>query len=255
MWNIYDSLLEEIDGNITVTEVVCGQVWTAVGTSRGSVGIAMTTDRECVPERMAVGSLKGRSLREVAALVKSWNLREASVGMAAINAYYNTLERLNGLDLRQKQEGHSTFGMDVRGKNIVMIGALHSRGDLEAKGAHVTVLERENKPDTLPDSAAEYVIDGCDILVITASALINKTLPRLLELGRGSTVVLTGPSAPMAPQLMRFGIRRVTGLTVTDKDAMLQYCAAGTHGQPYGMGERFCIEQAKEIGDIWDEQS
>lgn len=242
MWSLYDALVNEIPGTLAVTEVVEGPVWTAVSTSMGTVGIAMTTNRECVPRCIADEAYFGWSLREVAALSKSWNFREASVGMAAINAYYNTMDRLAALDLRQKQEGHSTFGMDVAGKKIVMVGALKSRSVLEAQGAHVTVLERENKQGTLPDSAAEYVVPGCDILVITASALINKTMPRLLELGRGSTVVVTGPSAPMAPQLLQFGVNRVTGMVVREQAGMLDYVAAGTQGQPYDMGEKFCVE-------------
>lgn len=242
MWSLYESLVNEIPGNLAVTEVVEGPVWTAVETSAGNVGIAMTTDRECVPRCIGDENYRGWSLREVAALSKSWNFREASVGMAAINAFYNTPQRLEELDLRQKQEGHSTFGMDVEGKNIVMIGALRSRSVLEAQGAHVTVLERENKRGTLPDTAAEYVVPKCDILVITASALINKTMPRLLELGHAGTIVITGPSAPMAPQLLQFGVKRVTGMVVTDCSKMLDYAAAGTAGQPYEMGVKFCVE-------------
>lgn len=240
MWELYDELLSEISENQTVTKVIEGPVWTAVETDSGNVGIAMTTARECVDR--CVGSYEGLPLHKAAELVKSWNLREASVGMAAINAFLNTPERLELFDLRQKQDGHSTFGMDVAGRNVVMIGALRSKTELESRGAHVTVLEREEKPGTLPDSAAEFVIPGCDILVITASALINKTLPRLLELGRTSTIVLTGPSAPMSKKLLSFGISRVTGMTVTDTAAMMRHVADGTQGQPYSMGERFCIE-------------
>lgn len=193
--------------------------------------------------RTSFGILReGMTLRETAQLVKSWDFAEASIGMAAINAYYNTKRRIEDLDLYQKQEGHSTFGMDVAGKNVVMIGALRSRSVLEAAGAHVTVLEREDKPDTLPDTAAEYVIPGCDILVITASAFINKTMPRLLELGQGSTIVITGPSAPMAPQILEYGVHRVTGLVVTDTASAPSYVARGEQGQPYGLGAKFCIE-------------
>lgn len=242
MWRLYDTLINDIPGNLAVTEVVEGPVWTAVETSAGTVGIAMTTNRECVPRCVADEAYFGWSLRETANLVKSWNLREASVGMAAINAFYNTCERLETLDLRQKQEGHSTFGMDVAGRNIVMVGDLHSRPMLEAQGAHVTVLEREPKKGTLPDTAAEFVIRGCDILVITASALINKTMPRLLELGRGSKIVIAGPSAPMAPKLLGFGIGRITGMAVRDGAGMLKYAADGIHGGPYDMGEKFCVE-------------
>lgn len=246
MWEIYDSLIGEIPDNILVKKVVCGSVWTCVCTDAGTAGIAMSMSSnggdKCADTSNMADGFCGRPLREVALSVKSWDFAKASVGMAAINAWYNTEARIKSLDLYQKQEGHSTFGMDVAGKDIVMIGALKSRSVLEAAGAHVTVLEREDKPDTLPDTAAEYVIPGCDILVITASAFINKTMPRLLELGRGARIVVAGPSAPMSPHLLEFGIHRVTGLVVTDLTNAPDFVSRGEKQQPYILGEKFCVQ-------------
>ena len=40
---------------------------------------------------------------------------------------------------------------------------------------------------------------------MTASPLVNKTLPHLLELSKDAYTILAGPSCPMCPQLLDFG--------------------------------------------------
>ena len=85
------------------------------------------------------------------------------------------------------------------------------------------ILEREPKPGDYPDSACEYLLPQCDLAVITGSAAINKTLPRLLELCRGAEVVLTGPSVSLCPALMpSCGIRRLNGQAIVDGEPMLK---------------------------------
>jgi len=41
--------------------------------------------------------VEGMSLQDMAAMVKSWNYLEASLGTAALNCYYNTVEKVNAL--------------------------------------------------------------------------------------------------------------------------------------------------------------
>jgi uncharacterized protein (DUF4213/DUF364 family) len=50
-------------------------------------------------------------------------------------------------------------------------------------------------PDTLPESAAPEILSGADWTFLTASAIANQTLPRLLALAQGSRIVLMGPRA------------------------------------------------------------
>ena len=84
------------------------------------------------------------------------------------------------------------------------------------------ILEREPKSGDYPDSACEYLLPECDLVVITGSAAINKTLPRLLELSRNAEVVLTGPTVSCCPALRELGIHRLSGRVITECDAMLK---------------------------------
>ena len=86
----------------------------------------------------------------------------------------------------------------------------------------VVILEREPKPGDYPDSACEYLLPDCDVVLITGSASVNKTMPRLLELAKDARIVLTGPTVPLCPGLLDLGIQRLNGSVVLDGEGLLQ---------------------------------
>lgn len=75
------------------------QLIAALGAPRGTAGAVKFDTRPFThPD-----DLTGKTLRELAELIKSWNYLEAAVGQAAINAWYNSPEiaRQNGVDMDQ----------------------------------------------------------------------------------------------------------------------------------------------------------
>ncbi|SPF68262.1 Domain of unknown function DUF4213 [Propionibacterium ruminifibrarum] len=92
-WHLYERLVDGVPAGITVTRALVNR-WTVVGTDDGTMGVAMTCrGGPRLPEPVIVGA----ELREVAALVTSWDLRLASLGVAALNAWYAQPARLEGL--------------------------------------------------------------------------------------------------------------------------------------------------------------
>ncbi len=92
-WHLYERLVDALPAGITVTRALVNR-WTVVGTDDGTMGVAMTCrGGPRLPEPVIVGA----ELREVAALVTSWDLRLASLGVAALNAWYAQPARLEGL--------------------------------------------------------------------------------------------------------------------------------------------------------------
>jgi len=87
-----------------------------------------------------------------------------------------------------------------------------------AKTAYILELEPEG--DELPASACDEVLPISDINVITATAIINHTLQRLLELGSGGENILLGPSTPMSPLMFDYGVDVLAGVKVLDYDAL-----------------------------------
>ncbi len=211
-----------------------GRNWTVVDS--GWVGIAMTYQGD------AGGSLlrpphAGRPLQEMAGYLKSWNLHEASLATAAVNSFYNTPERVGGWlnkPLRAVHGPGALTGMleAIAGKKVAVIGHFPH---MEAAAARctLTVLERDPQDGDLPDFAAEYVLPEQDFVFITGLTLTNKTLPRLLALSAGATVVLMGPSVPLVPWWFDHGVDVLAGMVVVDRDQVWRYCQEGGMKGPF----------------------
>ena len=79
-WDIYDALIDDLPEDVTVTASDRGTRWTRVVNSAGGIGSAWSTQGTSRPALSADTPDAGRPIRDVAALVRSWNLAEASVG-------------------------------------------------------------------------------------------------------------------------------------------------------------------------------
>ena len=238
-FELYDALIEGVDPHIPVSGTRMGRCWTAVQAA-DRFGMAMTTPADTGP-RMISGGYEGLPLRELASACKSWNLREAGFGMAAVNAHYNTPERLELLGAYEPFDNYCTQGLDLRGKHIGVVGHLNMPASVYDQAASVRIVERSPRPGDYPDSACDWLLPQCDIVIITASTLVNKTLPHLLELSRDACTILAGPSCPMCPELLRLGLDRLSGLVITDRAGMAHKIENEIPGPPYPMGRPFLL--------------
>ena len=227
---LYDLLLSGMEGAQTVTSTVSGQCWTAVETEH-SFGMAMTTQGDTAP-RMLGADYPGMPLKELARARKSWNLREAGFGIAAVNAYYNTPERLQQLKAYEPFENYCTAGLDLRGQRIGVVGHLNMPKSIREEASQVWILERNPRPGDYPDSACDDLLPRCDTVIITASALVNKTLPHPLSLCRSAYTILAVPSCPMCPKLLELGIHRLAGRVIPDLAGMRAQMLGAIPGPP-----------------------
>ena len=215
----YDILLRGLDGCCTVSSLVHGVSWTAAVLSDGSCGVAMHTTGDTVPRMY--DTLIGLPLKEAARAVLSWNMEEASEAFAAVNAFYN-----NPACGFLKPEAKTLDGIDLHDRTVGMVGMMLGHSNMTAEdflcAKHLYIMDREEKTGAMPDSASEYYLPQCDLVIITGSAAINKTMPRLLELSRNAEVILTGPSVSCCPKLRDLGIRRLSGRVITEKEEMLK---------------------------------
>jgi len=238
-FELYDALIDGIDTDCAVTGTLTGRCWTAVET-QAHFGMAMTTPVDTAP-RMLDGSYCGMPLKKLAAAAKSWNLAEAGFGMAAVNAYYNTPAKLEQLKAYEPFDNYCTDGIDLKDKRIGVIGHLNMPSSIHAQAKEVLILERNPREGDYPDSACDWILPRCDVVIMTASTLVNKTLPHLLELCRDAYTILAGPSCPMCPALLELGIDRLAGLVITDMDGMKNKILHDIPGPPYPMGKPFLL--------------
>lgn len=236
MKEYYKILVSGVSSELSVKNIVRGISWIGAELSDGSFGIAMNTPGETYPRIKE--SLVGLSAKEAAACILSWNMQEASEAMAVINAFYNTAERMEKLDCCVPYERTCTCGIDVKDKTVGFIGHLRMPPETVEGAKKVYILERNPKEGDLPDSACEYVLPMCDLIIITGSASVNKTMPRLLELGKNADTIIVGPTTPMCPELIGHGVARLSGMVVRNKAELIEWMTAES-GNPYKFGDTF----------------
>jgi uncharacterized protein (DUF4213/DUF364 family) len=240
-WEPYARLLESLPGGTRVSECIAGMVWTLVMTSAGEAGLSLTFSHGLDESRLP-GRIAGHDTREVAGLIERWNLFEASVGCAAVNAVLNSrshLEAATGRPLEELVPPDETLfdrlATRFRGGKVAVVGHF---GRLErlAESCHLTILERNLESGDTPDSAAEYVLPEQDCVCITGSAAVNKTLPRLLELAGSAYTVLAGPSVPLSPVWFGLGVDLLAGTVVTDAGSVRAHVIEGAHRRMFRAG-------------------
>ena len=237
--SLYDALIENVTSAAPVLETVGGECW-AMAEAEEGMGLGMMTPCDSIPA-MYPGGLRGLPLKEAAKAAASWNLTEASFGLASCNAFYNTTARMKALDCALPGDVYPTAGLDLRDKTVGIIGHMNGPRGLRDIARAVYVLERDPRPGDYPDAACDWLLPRCDVVLITGSSLINKTLPHLLELCENAVTILTGPSVPMCPALLDFGIDRLAGFVVTEREAMTAQVKYNVHGSPYVCGQSFLL--------------
>ena len=237
---IYDEIVVGIGRNWAIKYAQLGERWALVETEERS-GMAMFTKGSSIEPMFP--RFKGMGLREAAEAVRSWNLEEASLGLAAANAFYNTPERIEELGARSTMEIYSTEGIDLHGLTVGIIGHMKGPRGLREQAKAVYILEREPQEGDYPDSACDWILPQCDLVLMSGSTIINKTLPHLLELCEKATVILQGPSVPLCPALLELGIDRITGMAIADRSAIRERVEQGQRGSPYGAGIPFLLKR------------
>lgn len=247
-WRLYDELIDAVPHDAVASEALLGWHWTMVR-SRG-VGMALSPfNRYAAPA--IVDRIAGRRVKELAELVKSWDGAEASVGLAAINSVINSreqVERMSGLAFDQQPDvpAFEHYAPRVEGKKVAVVGHFPGLHRLQAI-SRVSVLERQPQEGDYPDPACEYILPEQDFVFVTSTAIINKTLPRLLELSRGAFVVLLGPSTPLTPILFEHGVASLAGTVVVDEASAWRAASEGASREVFSRGARMVhIESAAE---------
>ncbi len=217
MWDLYDSLIDLVPRSATVKDCLVGYNWTLVRSL--STGVALTPPKN--GRRRDGGAIQGMRARDLALGIKSWNSLEATLGLAAVNSVVNSpvkIERLSGKPVarHRRLSAFTRFRDEVSGKRVAVVGHFPDLEQLRSI-CELSILERYPHHGDYPDPACEYILAQQEYVFMTATTIINKTLPRLLELSKNAVRVLVGPSTPLTPVLFDFGIDVLAGLAVIDE--------------------------------------
>jgi hypothetical protein len=239
VWKLYDELIDAVPENAVVEESLAGLSWFLVR-SLGT-GVAMRPREMDGPVRNA-GRIAGMKLRELAAWIKSWDFYEAAMGLAAINSALNARQAVtvncgSFFDESRDQDVFTCLEDQMRGKRVAVIGHFHNIERLR-EICELSILERKPGPGDVPDPACEYILPAQDVVVMTATTLINKTMPRLLALSRNAFTVIAGPSTPLHPLLFGHGADLLGGLIVDNQPSVWRAVAEGGREALFSQGGR-----------------
>ncbi len=184
-----------------IRRVVLGLGYIAVEVEGSGVGLCANI----LPEEKAsctvfskAGSLKGSRVSDLLDLGLKGDLLGRSIALAAVNAVSNQEE-----DSGVEEDVFETVAVR-EGDRVVMVGFIAPVvAMLKAKGCTVDIFEHRRHEDVRirPQEAMEDCLSRADVAIVTATSIINGSLPDILACrSEARAVILMGPSTPMLPR-------------------------------------------------------
>ncbi len=219
-----------------------GPYWTVVRTSLGA-GMASSLRSEdhlhgSQPIRKA-GTLDALPIIELAGLIRSESPPEAAIGLAAANSVLGPIAQ--GLTEAKAVEILRDYG---QGKNVAMVGRFPFADRLAESCGQLWVFERgaNRRDDDLDAEAMAELLPEADVVAVTATTLLNRTLPEVLARVRTDAfVMMLGPSTPLTPMLHQFGIDVLCGTLVDDPAGVVRAVEQGAVTSQITGVRRVCL--------------
>lgn len=211
-----EKLAKSVEGPHLVDKVIVGLNWTMVRAGE-LCGIARSPERGTQGARTVrpIGGFSGMPLSQLANSLLSMDSLDRSIGLAAVNAFWNRPCAVNSV-LRHFRNTGGLSALEPPGEGVLIVGGF--RGAAKRLPS-ARIVEREPKSGDLSVEEAPKAFLDTKHLAITAQTLMNGSLmPILASSSMVPHRLLVGPSAPLSPTLFDFGINEISGAVVTDPD-------------------------------------
>ena len=206
-----------------------------------NVGLASTANANPCVDIPDGGRLHELTTKQLARRIHSSKIIEAAIGLAAINASFDhsrldsQLISVNAVDILLEKG---------RGKNVSIIGHFPFINRLiknkVCNNIWVFELNPKSPDDLAPDLMPEFIPQS-DVVLMSATTLINHTLDEIIGLCENSYNIILGPSTPLTLSMFDFGINAVCGAIVRDKEkAKLSFAQGARYRDADGL-EFVCL--------------
>lgn len=248
MWELYDALIEGIPEESLVDEFICGTYAVLIRSGNGC-GFSQILPGDSLPETMKKSL--NMPLKRLAECIKSWNFVEASVGMAAINAWYNSpaTATANGIALSNSlysedrlSDPFIAYQNVIKNKKVAIFGHFPYIEQLLQPVCELAIIERDPIEGDYPEAAAEYILPESNFVILSCTSLIYKTLPRMLELAKNAYVIIVGPFTPLAPELFSFGVNDLSSFVVKDNAGAARIISGLERSKIYRTGQKVTLK-------------
>lgn len=211
-----------------VIDIRIGLGYTAVKLNSGECGVACTLRHRLDDDTCSLlpqaGTMAGFEAAEAIPLIRSQNMLEAAVGLATLNAIaapaHPQPESISEAPFSE------LLGLTWEDR-VGMVGYIAPIVKELQQYAHEVIVFDEAKPlmnGITPTEQESQILPGCDVVILSATSLLNKTFDSLLEMAsKAREICVMGPSTPLLPGV--FQTRRVTllaGRHILDADKILQ---------------------------------
>lgn len=212
-----------------VKDVRAGLGYTCVQLEDGSCGLAYTFRNQlgnCCGTLNEAGNLIGRSAPEIVPWAKSGNRLMAAIGLAAVNAVLNSPKP-------DWETGNITGVLDIiPADTFGMVGDFRPiLNEIKHKTSNIYVFEQDPTKiiGLYPEDSLPRLLPKCDVVVITATSIINHTIDQVLaNCQNARQVCLVGPSTPLCPEFFKtYNVSLLAGSVVKNPELVLQIVSQG----------------------------
>jgi uncharacterized protein (DUF4213/DUF364 family) len=215
-----------------VIDLRIGLRYTAVLLEGGFCGVAYTFFREgnCLSFPWQ-RPLVGQTTTKLLGMLGSSDLVETAVGLATLNALANH-------SVPTMSSGDILDNLSLQPDDCVaMVGLFEPLVPvIRNKVRRLVIFERSQGAGFLPPEEMGGVLPDCQVVLVTATTLINRTFGEILERARGCReVALLGPSTPLLPDyFFPRGVTLLSGIMV-ERSAELLRVVSEAGGTPHFM--------------------
>jgi uncharacterized protein (DUF4213/DUF364 family) len=198
---------------LEITDVRVGLGYTLVELEDGKCGISYSFTKElnaqsCTALEYA-GEMIGKKASYLLDKIFSYNLFDSALAIACANAILNNEKDSIDYDIIESIDSET---------GVVMIGYFGPIVPIiEKRAKKFVICERNPRNGAYPDYAEYFELKKCDIAIISATTLINKTIDNILEMTKAEVVAILGPSCLMDREIFESSsVSHLCGSYITD---------------------------------------
>lgn len=215
------ALAASVPGDLIADRVIVGFNWTMVR-SGDLCGIARSPARGTEGARTIrpEDGFVGKPLSALAGYLNRVDPLARSLGLAAVNCYWNRADPRDGQAVYRRPSG-GLGAIAAPGDGALIIGGFRGA---QKRLTKARIIEREPKPGDIPVHEAPAAYAAAHTLAITAQTLMNGSLTPILDASHAVPFrTLVGPSAPGCPVLFDHGLDEIAASAIIDPDAAEQF--------------------------------
>lgn len=234
---IKNDLVASVKENMAPMDVLVGLNLTAVETK--NLGIASTVFDLKSPfiKIESAGKFKDLTTIQLVNKLKSVNPLEASLGLAALNSTIDISENMQTINAYQIIEEKAA------GNNVCVIGHFPFVERLKKISKKCRVFEKRPRPGDYTSEELFTALPDCKVLVITGQTIINGSIGKILNASEHTYKIMLGPSTPLSPVLLDYGIDVIGGTFIHDKRTVKKYITQAAHYRELTGVERLILKK------------